>query len=356
MKRDSAPTNNLWMKNGRMRAWVVPLIVILAASFFMVNGVRQLTATFQYHQNPLSQSDADLGIDADARESQEITSVALFGVDSREGGFKGLSDSIMIITADFEHKSLKLVSVMRDSLVKVEGHGVQKINAAYNLGGAQLAVKTLNQIFGLNIRNYATVDFSSMESLVEAVGGVEVELTPTELETLNFSVAIRYSERGESPQLIPAAGKQRLNGIQAVVYSRIRSVATPGGANNDFGRTERQRAVMNQLFQKALDRGVTGYPALIKAALPYIETSLGYGDILKLAGILSAEGLTFTQARMPANQMIIDADFRPRSLGSCVYYNLDYAAGMMQDFIYEDIPFETYMDEHPVDLTRWYGA
>ncbi len=353
--KDSSVTN-LFKIKGRLRPWVVPLVLILTISFFTVNGIKELTSAFQYQRATLDQSTEALGIATEQKAPSGITTVALFGVDSREGGFCGLSDSIMIITVDRLHNSVKLVSVLRDSLVRVEDHGYQKINAAYSIGGAQLAVKTLNQTFGLAIRDYATVDFNSMAALVDAVGGVEVELTASEWESANGSIVSLCEEMGQTPQLIEGSGLQTLNGMQAVGYSRIRNVATPSGANNDFGRTERQRNVMTQLFQRALNMSVTRYPGLIRALLPYVETTLGYSEILDLAGILGQEGLTFTQCRMPADRIIIDANFIHRNLGSCVYYDLEYAAGMMQGLIYEDIPFEEYMQQHTVTYHRWYGT
>lgn len=353
-KKSLSPIRKLLTANGRLRVWIIPMVLLLICGVLTVGGVRQLVSAFRYNRTQLSQDPNDLGINMNLPDG--ITSIALFGIDARNNNFKGLSDSIMIITADAEHNSIKLISVMRDSLVKVDGYGYQKINAAYSLGGPQLAIKTLNQTFGLNIRNYATVDFVSMAGLIDVVGGIEAELTASEVKNANVQIKYMNIERGTKLDYIEEAGKQTLNGIQAVAFSRVRYVATVNGTRDDFGRTERQRLVMEQLFRKALEMDIKKYPAMIRTMMPYMETSLSYGDIFDLAGILTSEGLSFKQARIPADKAVINDGLSVRGLGSCLYYNLDYAAKLINAFIYDDISFEDYMEANGVDRTGWYAG
>lgn len=283
-----------------------------------------------------------------------ITSIALFGIDSREEDFKGNSDSIMIITIDAEHKAIKLVSVVRDSLVEIEGHGYAKINAAYCLGGAPLAIKTLNQTFDLAITDYATVDFMSMASIIEAVGGIEADLSEEEVKYANKVIFEMAWSRGAKQTYIEEAGPQTLNGVQAVAYARIRMTATASGENNDYGRTERQRYVMEQLFQKALEMDIAKYPMLIRTLLPCMETSLSYEDIFYLAGLLTEKGLEFEKARIPVDEAVMHHNLMVKGLGSCKYYDLEYAGELLNAFIYEDIPFETYMEENEIRYEEWF--
>lgn len=343
----------IFTRNGKIRAFIVPVAAMAVLLALSGVGMVQVVRTFSYNKTELSQTPEDLGITEKMDLPKGITNIALFGIDSRDEGFIGLSDSIMIMTIDAEHNDIKLTSIMRDSLVKVEGHGHQKINAAYSLGGPQLAVKTLNQTFDLNIQDYATVDFVSMIDIIDAVGGVEVELTKAEVRNANIHITSMAKERGTEKDYIQEAGVQTLNGVQAVAFSRVRKVATVTGTNNDAGRTERQRLVMRQMFEKALAMEISRYPAMIKALLPCVETSLSYTDIFGMAGILTSSGITLKEARIPTEEILI-SDLNDPYLGSCKYYNLDYAAKLLNAFIYEDTSFEEYIEQNGVDRTKWY--
>lgn len=340
---------------GKLRVFIIPMILITLLLTIAGYGVAEIIYSFRYNKVQLNYEDLGINADLVLDAPEGITNIALFGIDARNDSFRGLSDSIMILSIDSVHNDIKIISVMRDSLVEVEGYGYQKINAAYNLGGATLAIKTLNQTFNLNITDYATVDFVGMAEIIEVLGGIEAELTEAEVEDANVHIRSMHRQRGTAADYIEQAGVQRLNGIQAVAYSRIRKVATVEGTNNDPGRTERQRLVMRQMLDKALSMRATQYPRLIKALLPYMETSLGYSEIFDLAGILSSDGLQFKEERMPAFEIMIDYGLNVPHLGSCCYYNLDYAAKQMNAFVFEDISFEEYMEQNGVDLTPWYG-
>ncbi|MBQ8599771.1 MAG: LCP family protein [Clostridia bacterium] len=349
---------SLYWKEGRLRrlsAVLTVLALVLAVGITAVVLILQKQYIKPYEESyvEIEKTPEALGI-TKMEVPEGITSIALFGIDSREEDFEGLSDSIMIITVDAEHNSIKLVSVMRDSLVYIDGHGYQKINAAYELGGALLAIKTLNQTFDLTITDYATVDFMSMASIIEAVGGIEADLSEEEVKYANKMIFEMAWSRGARQDYIQEAGPQTLNGVQAVAYARIRMAATSDGENNDYGRTQRQRYVMGQLFQKALALDVSKYPMLIRTLLPCMETSLDYGDVFNLAGILLSENLTFQDARIPVDGSVINDDLRVKNIGSCVYYDLDYAADLLNAFIYEDIPFEEYIEENGSRRNRWF--
>ncbi len=345
----------IFVRDGRLRPCILPIVMLALLTVLLGLGATRLVSAFEYNRVEISKDPEDLGIaKPEVYLPDGITNVALFGIDARNDEFKGLSDSIMIITIDADHNDIKVTSILRDSLVEIEGYGYQKINAAYNLGGAELAIKTLNQTFDLNIRDYATVDFVSMADIIDFVGGVEVELTDKEVRNANVQIKSMHTERGTDLDYIEESGVQTLNGIQAVAFARIRKAATVTGSVDDAGRTERQRLVMYQLFQKALAMDITKYPAMIRAMLPCMETSLTYTDIFQLAGLLTNPGLTFKEARIPANEALIAYGLNVKGLGSCKYYNLDYAAKMLNAFIYEDIPFDEYMEENGVDRTPWF--
>ena len=140
--------------------------------------------------------------------------------------------------------------------------------------------------------------------------------------------------------------------MQAVAWARIRHVKTADGTTADFGRTDRQRYVMEKLFDKLLTLEKSKYPSLIKTMLPYVETSLSYSDIINLAAVLQNTGLNFEQTRVPQREYVINSGYSFHG-ASTVYYNVEYASKVMHAFIYDDIDPKTYMEQNGIDKTRW---
>ena len=348
-------------KKRRHKGLVITLVTLLAVFGICITGVGVLLSQFDYqHDNSYKegktdeQLDADLGI-TNTTLTKKVVNIALFGVDSRsKTSFKGNSDSIMIISIDQIHNKIKLTSVMRDTLVLLpDNKGYSKINAAF-AKSPDFAIKTLNQCFNLNIRDYAVVNFVGMADIIDALGGIEVDVTESERQNANIHINSMSKEVGTPNTPIKKAGKQTLTGAQAVAWARIRYVKTADGVRDDYGRTDRQRYVMEQLFNKALSAGVSQYPALIKALLPYMQTSLSYSDILNLAGILTG-GVSFEQSRIPLTEYVISGGFYDRTGNSTVYYNLEYAGKVLHAFVYDDIAPEEYIKQNGVDKTRWAG-
>lgn len=303
---------------------------------------------------------SDLGIENVIDEN--IFNIALFGIDSRKkGSFEGLSDSIMILSINKTDNTVKLVSIMRDSLVPIENKGKisnNKINSAYSLGGPTLAVKTLNSVFGLDISAYATVNFYGMADIIDAVGGIEIDVTQSEINDNNYGLNVYIAEqyravgKDPSPYYIATAGTQKVNGMQAVAYARLRRPKNAYGNVNDFGRTERQRVVLKKIMDKALAMDITTYPSLVKKLTPYVKTSLSNSQMLSLAAQL-AKKPTLIQSRVPHDEYIINADYRGTG-ASTVYYNYKYAGKVLRAFIYDNITPEDYMTANGVDKTGWH--
>ena len=329
-------------------------MIILATVLSIVSSCGIYVANFlkDYNYVEITNNDEELGITEEVPidNGQDITNIALFGVDSRNTNNIGNSDAIMIISIDKLHSKVKVISIMRDTLVKVPDHGITKITEAYGMGGAVLAIKTLNQNFSLNIRDYATVNFEGMAKIVDAVGGVEINVSEDEVINANGSINEQAYVLGIEPTFIEHAGLQTLNGMQAVGYARIRKVENPNGTYGDFGRTDRQRAVMEQLFQKALTMDVSQYPKFAKELLPYVETSLDLNQILDLAGIFTRGNVEFVQTRLPLEEYVINADYYYNSK-STVLFNLGYASDLLKAFIYDDILPESYMEQYPPVMT-----
>ena len=158
----------------------------------------------------------DIGITEEVEEklsqySNSVINIALFGVDAVDGGV-GRSDSIMIATIDTVHKKLKLTSIMRDSYVAIEGHGNDKLNHAYAFGGPQLAIKTLNENFDLNIEDFAAVNFETLPKIIDKIGGIELDIDEDELEHVNGYTAHLNSINGTNEAAIEKTGLQHVSG------------------------------------------------------------------------------------------------------------------------------------------------
>lgn len=344
-----------WQKASMITALSVILVFSIILTVFMT--------MFDYNYNSITGDHADLGIENVI--DKDIVNVALFGIDTRSlDSFKGNSDSIMILSLNTKTKKVKIISVMRDSFVPITYNGIttySKINSAYQKGGPELAIKTLNTVFGLDITEYATVNFYGMVDIIDAVGGIEAELTKAEvvgskknMYALNFCIDEICANLGidASKNYITTPGVHHLNGVQAVAYSRIRYVANIWGTNNDYGRTDRQRYVMEQLFNKALALEKTQYIKLAKSLIPCSETSLSYTEILGLAFDILLKSPTFSQARMPQQEFIMTSP--NTSAGSVVYYDLEYAKKIIHAFIYDDITFEDYIAQNGIEKNSWY--
>lgn len=351
-----------WQKAFMISA--VSLILVLSVA------IGALLSMFDYNYNSITGKPEDLGFESVI--DKKIVNVALFGIDSRQvDSFKGLSDSIMILSLNTETKKVKVISVMRDSLVPITYNGkttYAKINSAYSKGGPELAIKTLNTIFGLDISEYATVNFYGMSDIIDAVGGIDVTLAEGELDVygyesgkrvnwgLNGCISEQCGYMGLDPKdyYVKEAGLQHLNGVQAVAYARIRHAANIEGTNDDYGRTDRQRYVMEQLFNKAVALSKSQYVKLAKALIPCSETSLSYSQIMSLAVNILLSSPTFEQSRVPLTEYQMGSK-SISGVGSCIYYDLDYAGKLIRAFIYDDIAPEDYMEAHGIEKNDWYA-
>lgn len=353
----------------KMRKWKKASVITLTALFLIIaiafGFVADLLKDYNYDDEISHKKPEELGFENVI--DQRVVNVALFGIDSRSKGFKGNSDSMMILSIDTEAKTVKIVSVVRDTLVPIEVNGkvrYRKLNSAYATGGPTLAIKTLNQCFGLDISEYATVNFNGMAEIIDAVGGIEAELLPGEVvpaaaskNALNEGIYEFCTLRGIDPEpyYILKPGKYHLNGIQAVAYSRIRKTKNVWGTNNDYGRTDRQRHVMEQLFNKALTLPKSEYLGLVKAMLPYTETSLSLTEIMGLAWNVMLKSPTFSQSRVPLTEYQM-AGKSIKGVGDCVYYDLDYAKDLLHAYFYDNITPEDYIKQNGVRKNDWYAA
>lgn len=305
---------------------VVSAILVVAAlggayAFSMLNKVTRDT---------LAKSNEDLGISKETQkkiddlpQSKDIVNIALFGVDAHDGADDGgRSDALMILTVDNVHDKLKVTSIMRDSYVNIEGHGMDKITDAHAYGGPQLAIKTLNSNYDLNIKDYVEVDFSSLPKVVDSLGGVQINVKDYEIKEINNG--------SRNSKKITSSGTYVLNGEQALAYCRIRHEG-----NQDYERTERQRKVLTTLFQKVKDQGISKYPSLVNNLFPLVKTSLSNGQILKLGTTILTSGMkNLEQERFP-----VDGCFQGEMINNTFYLTFDQKVlnDQLHKYIFEDV-------------------
>ncbi len=207
-------------------------------------------------------------------------SIAIFGVDSRDNAMKKSthSDTIIVASIDNKTKDVKLASVYRDTYVNIPDEGYDKINAAYFKGGYSLALSTLNKNFDLDIKEYVTVNFRAVVKAVDTLGGITLDIQDNELKYLNGYVRELNRINGTDVKGLDSAGTQTVNGTQATAYARIRY--TKGG---DFKRTERQRIVIDKIFQKVKGSDLATINSFIDTVFPDIYTNLEISEMLNLA-------------------------------------------------------------------------
>ena len=205
--------------------------------------------------------------------------IAIFGVDSRSNQLEEgtRSDSIILATIDENNKEVKLTSVYRDTYLEITGRSLDKVTHAYYYGGAELAMSTLNTNLDLNIKEFMTVNFESVVDIVNAVGGVNMNITSEELKYINGYIDEINKVTKNNASHITKAGNQKLNGVQALAYGRIRY--TSGG---DYKRTERMRDILMAVVNKAKKMSVSQLNGLVDKVLPVVYTNIKSGEILSL--------------------------------------------------------------------------
>lgn len=204
------------------------------------------------------------------KKDPDIENILILGTDSRNvQKERGRSDSIIVASFNKRTKQVKLVSFLRDTYIPIEGHGWNRINAAYAVGGVALCVNTINDLFGLDIQKFVIVNFSGASTFVDACGGVDMALTQKEINYL-------LNLKDEFPQ--NSDGTYHLDGKVALDYMRMRKI------DSDFGRTERQRKTMMAIYSQAMARkDVTQMYNLVREGFNLVKTNLKLSEMLDLA-------------------------------------------------------------------------
>lgn len=257
------------------------LVVLLTALFlFIAMGIvfvafkMQKLDTKEIPKEDIVMNDLAEGV------GEGFTNFALFGGDSREGELgEGIrTDCIIVASLNNKTREVKMVSVYRDTLLNIGKGTYQKCNSAYAFGGPKQAIDMLNMNLDLEIEDYVTVDFGAISDVIDLLGGVEIEITETERVALNKFLLETARAAGKETDWVKGTGLQKLNGVQATTYARIRS--TKGG---DFRRAERQRYVIEKIVEKVMRSDLATINKIIDAVLPKIKTSMTPTEIFKYA-------------------------------------------------------------------------
>ena len=268
------------------------LVVIVALSGALLIYMRSLLQTVDSVdlENALESS-----ISPQVRQDRTMAgyqNIALFGVDSREQDLlsgDNRSDTIMICSVNKKTGETRLVSVYRDTLLNIGGGDYRKCNAAYAYGGPQQAVAMLNSNLDLNITDFVTIGFEGLAETIDALGGIDLEITEEEMEYMNSYMDDMYYEIGTEYEEVTDWGMQHLSGIQATAYCRIRY--TEG---DDFRRAERQRTVLMLTMEKAKKANPVRLAAAAGAVLRRTATSLSSTELMLF--ILRARMMDITES------------------------------------------------------------
>lgn len=278
-------------KKGKKILFILEIIVLLLfiGGLFVYGQISAKLDKIDIQETDLS--DQDIVTNDQAPQMTGYTTYALFGLDHRSKNEKlntENSDTIIIASINNDTKSIKLVSVYRDTLLNVKDDTYSKANAAYALGGPAQAVSMLNTNLDLNITDYVAIDFDALVTVVDCLGGLDIPLSYAEMVHMNNYCVETSEETGKSytpielpdpkPEDIEATlGTYHLNGVQATSYCRIRYTASL-----DMGRTERQRRVIQMIVDKAKKAGLSTIFDIMDQVFPMIKTSVSKTEILKL--------------------------------------------------------------------------
>lgn len=242
---------------------IVCLVLLLGAGFYYLVG--KVYSKMNYEEIP--------SLTTEEMSEDGVTNILLIGNDSRNNSDDGRSDAMILLSVSSKTDTITITSLLRDMYVEIPGREEwNRLNAAYSYGGAELLMETVEANFDIEVNRYVRVNFEAFANLVDAVGGIELELTAEEIAYVN-GYLVEYNEllgrpQGTDNMDTSASGVVHLNGPQALAYTRNRYLGM------DFGRTERQRKVLTAIMQKAPSALLTNGRELMNQLLPNLSTNL----------------------------------------------------------------------------------
>ncbi len=251
---------------------------------------------------------------ADVMYDDEIYNVLLVGTDKESNG-ASRSDTMLLMSIDRKHKQLKMTSFLRDMWVEIPGYGNAKLNAAFAYGGADLMMKTIENSFKIRIDNYILVDFDMFKSLIDGLGGVDVDITENEASFINRTTHARVS-----------SGINHLDGDYALIYVRIRKL------DSDFMRTQRQRKVLTAIIRQVQEQGIISSVSAASDVLPYITTDISALE-LTVRAFSALEYITYGSGQL---QIPLDGAYSDKRIDGQAVLKVDFEKNIsaLQEFIY----------------------
>ena len=330
-------------KTGKIILFSVEIIILalLAVGLWLVLKATGTTDTDGQNTGVqkinINEEDIMVNVAEEVKENETMKgyrNIALFGVDSRTGALtqKTRTDTIMIASVNLETKEVKLVSVYRDTYLNQMGSSESygKCNAAYAYGGAEQAINMLNSNLDMDITDFVTIGFEGLKDVIDALGGVYVDVDETEIEHLNnYQLSMKETLGLSSITPVQETGYQLLNGLQATAYCRIRYTA-----GNDFKRTERQREVLQATLDVAKTLSINELTKICNNVFSEVYTSLDLSEILELLASIT-EYTVIDEGGFPESTMITTGTIG--SKGSCVIpLDLESNVVWLHEFLFEE--------------------
>lgn len=275
-----------WGLTGIAAIWAVLIGTMLGYTWNILHAPQEI-------KQPEIYKVQNKNITIETQEKMEgYWTVAIFGVDSREGALEKetRSDMQMIMNVNLGTGEIRMVSVYRDTYLKInQKGGYDKINQAYFAGGPSQAIDALTENLDLTIDDYAAFSWKAVADAINILGGIDVDISHEEFKVINGFITETVETTGVGSHHLKAEGMNHLDGVQAVAYARLRKMDT------DFKRTERQREVVDLALKKAKEADFTTLTKLVNAVLPQISTSVGVKDVLPLVKNIKNFHLTETE-------------------------------------------------------------
>ncbi len=292
----------------------------------------------------------------DLLNDPEVLNIMIFGDDRRNPDTTGQSDTMILMSIDTRHKKIKLLSFLRDTYVAIPGYENNKINAAYPMGGAALAIQTIEANFGIHIDRYAIIDFNSFTSIIDVLGGIDIELSKDEIDYINWQCWKNHQVETRNEMDINSytfyenddsetVAKVHLNSRQALWHARNRG--EDGICDgDDFIRTQRQRDVVSIVINELKNSDISTILSIIYEIGPMITTNLKTSEITSLAGNITKylQYEIVAQAMPEKNSVGVDFNYDkfyptgwidPLEIIKIIDWN-DFR-GKVAEFIYEDM-------------------
>jgi len=260
------------------------------------------------------------------KEFDKVITIVVFGVDARLelGPNSSRSDTIMIASVNPTTKSIKLVSIPRDTYVSIPGYGSSKINHAYSYGREALAVKTINSNFGLAIDEYVTIDFEEVIYIVNEIKGVEIQINEQERQFINKWSKESYKLSGGTYKEVKTTGLVTLSGEQTLAYMRNRD-----SGRGDFDRAERQRKVVTEIVNKVSKMSLVQIIKLTDVLFKGVTTNININDYFSYIPAFLKEKSTYLQNIISVQ--VPNSEYASDKYISGIYYFVPDKTKMKQD-------------------------